>query len=82
MSSHNDAAPSSNLGGVGCGGSQPPIPNTYDLEADNSINAALKASLRGATPYTEHTLSEVPQAVEQLTLNQRVQGSSPCAPTR
>src|ERR1700756_2843091 len=29
------------------GGSQPPIPNTYDLEVENSKNASLKASLRG-----------------------------------
>jgi hypothetical protein len=50
-----DAVPSSKFESVGCGGSQPPIPNTHDLEADNSINAALKASLRGAAPYTEHT---------------------------
>jgi hypothetical protein len=46
MSSHNDAAPSSNLGGVGCGGSQPPIPNTHYLEAEVSINATTKARLR------------------------------------
>src|SRR5579883_1020999 len=40
------------------------------------------ANRRSRQPLLPQRLGRIAQLVEQLTLNQRVQGSSPCAPTK